>query len=372
MLRVKFLSVVVVLVCATGMAVSARADAFTSYALSGSFNLPQSSEFDVLGDGRLVSLVGADLYAETAVGSRAFSLLGTLPGADFNAGPYGGPAFVRVSPDGTRIAVGNGGGASWNHFQVGIFNLGDLSGHWFNVNHFDGEWIDDTRLALTASATGQTSAVTALDTSSNPAGPINPAVVANIGGLVAGVAFDTAGNLFTGNGYASAGPSDTGWIKAFPASSWTAALLGGTPVDFEAGGTLIADLLSAAALGFDAEGNLHVGGGDYAGGDDQDNAALVRSSAVADALAGNGPADPYNPLQVRRFDPDAANPYNFYDVNYNNVTGELYVREGATVYVYSVPEPGSCALALALVSLVTARRRVGTASIGAGGSDHAA
>jgi hypothetical protein len=44
--------------------------------------------------------------------------------------------------------------------------------------------------------------------------------------------------------------------------------------------------------------------------------------------------------QVRRFDPDGANPFNFYDVNFNDVTGELYLRDGATVYSYAVPEPG--------------------------------
>ncbi|MFH1418209.1 MAG: PEP-CTERM sorting domain-containing protein, partial [Planctomycetota bacterium] len=107
--------------------------------------------------------------------------------------------------------------------------------------------------------------------------------------------------------------------------------------------------------GFDAEGNLHVGGGDYLGGAEQDNAALVRYSAVDDALAGE-PVDTTNPLDVRRFDPDSDSSFNYYDVNYNNFTGELYVREGATVYSYVVPEPTALLLVLAGVTAVGRRR----------------
>ena len=59
---------------------------------------------------------------------------------------------------------------------------------------------------------------------------------------------------------------DTGWIKAFEPADWMAPLTGGDPVDFEAEQTLIADLLSAASLGFDGEGDLYVGGGDLYGG----------------------------------------------------------------------------------------------------------
>ncbi|MFH1419302.1 MAG: hypothetical protein ABII12_13595, partial [Planctomycetota bacterium] len=72
-----------------------RADAFTDYGLAETFNLPdEASVFDVLGDGRLITLVGTDVYAETTIGSRSFDSLGTLAGADFNS--YGA-AFLRVS-----------------------------------------------------------------------------------------------------------------------------------------------------------------------------------------------------------------------------------------------------------------------------------
>lgn len=331
----------------------ARADAFTDYGLAETFNLPdEASVFDVLGDGRLITLVGTDVYAETTIGSRSFDSLGTLAGADFNS--YGA-AFLRVSPDGTRIAIGNSGGALYDNYQVGVFSLIALAGDWFDVNHYDAEWIDDTDLALTAGVFGDPSIVTALDTTITTGGPVNPTVIENIGGSSSGITFDAAGNLYTGNGYDGAGDSDTGWIKAFAPAEWKPDLTGGTPANFETGGTLIADLLSAASLGFDAEGNLHVGGGDYLGGAEQDNAALVRYSAVDDALAGE-PVDTTNPLDVRRFDPDSDSSFNYYDVNYNNFTGELYVREGATVYSYVVPEPTALLLVLAGVTAVGRRR----------------
>lgn len=346
--------VCVVLLTAIG-AGTARADAFTDYALTGSFSLPTAGVFDVLNDGRLVHLDGANVYTEDALGSRTFSLLGTLPNADMPDPQFSGPAFVRVSPDGTRLAVGNNGGLSWSNYEVGVFNLGGLTGNWFDAGHYEAEWIDNTNLGLTAGGGGPPSIATALDTTSNPSSPTNPTIINNIGGYSAGLTFDSAGNLYTGNGFDADGPSDTGWIKAFSASDWMPALTGGMPADFEASGTLIVDLLAAGTLGFDAEGNLHVGGGDlYGGSGDYGYAGLVRNTALADALAGGDPADPLDPLEVRKFDPSSAN---IYDVNYNDVTGELYLRAGDTVYTYIVPEPGSLVLLTFAVALTLRRSR---------------
>lgn len=349
-----WIGLVGVIVSTTVGAQGVWADAFTDYGLAETFNLPdEASVFDVLGDGRLITLVGTDVYAETTRRSRSFGSLGTLAGADFNS--YGA-AFLRVSPDGTRIAVGNSGGASYGNYQVGVFGLTDLAGDWFDVNHYDAEWIDDTDLALTAGVFGYPGIVTALDTTITTGSPVNPTVIENIGGSSSGITFDAAGNLYTGNGYDGAGLSDTGWIKAFAPAEWRPDQTGGVPADFETGGTLIVDLLSAAALGFDAEGNLHVGGGDSIT-TDYDNAALARHTAVADALAGLGQVDSSgSSSEVRRFDPDSASSYNYYDVTYNNFTGELYVREGATVYSYVVPEPTALLLVLAGVTAVGRRR----------------
>ncbi len=345
-------SLLLAMVC-VGSAIPERAaaDAFTGYTSSGSLALPSgATEFGVLPDGRLITVAGASVFVETATGSGGFGLQGTLPGADF---PSFGPAFVRVSPDGSRVAVGSNGGPGFDDYRVGVFALSDLTGDWFSAGHFDGRWYDDTHLALTAGEFGQPAVVTLLDTdSADPSNPANPAIVTGIGGASAGIAFDAAGNLYTGNGFAGAGPSGTGAVKYFLYSDWSAA----GPVDFENQGLLIVDVLSAGALGFDPEGNLYVGGGDFAAGE-LDFAALVRSSAVADAIAGNGPADPLDPAEVRPFDPDQANNFNFYDLDYNDVTDTLYIREGGTVYTYVVPEPGSLGLLVLGGIWLTGRRR---------------
>ena len=349
-----------------------RADAFDEYSLTNSFELPQPNcVFDVLSDGRVIALYLADVYVEDAVGAGAFTLHGTLPDADMPApSDAWGAAFIRVSPDGSKIAVGNNGGAyPWDNFEVGVFDLPALSGCWFAINHYDAEWYDDTHLAVTAGEFGSPGIVTALDTASGPMAPVNPTVIENIGAASGGITFDSVGNLYTGNAFQGDGPSETGWIKVFDNAAWTPALSGGPALDFEATGTLVVDILSAASLGFDAEGNLHVGGGDwYGGSDDIDCAALVRASAVRDAIAGLGPADPDDPTEVRRFDPDESVDDNFYAVNYNPVTTQLYLIDSwasNTVYAYtavSVPAVSQWGLVVMSLSLlaagtVTIRRR---------------
>jgi len=150
------------------------------------------------------------------------------------------------------------------------------------------------------------------------------------------VAFDAAGNLYTGNGFAGAGPSQTGWVKVFANSAWTAAI-GGPPLDFEATGTLVVDALSASSLGFDSEGNLFVGGGDFSDPSQTDFVAVIRSTAVQAATAGGGAVDTGDPTLVRKLDPDLANDANFFAVRNSTGSGELFVFETpATIYVYGV------------------------------------
>ena len=65
------------------------------------------------------------------------------------------------------------------------------------------------------------------------------------------------------------------------------------------------------------------------------------------------------PLDVRQFDPDGSNDFNLYDVNFNSSTGELYFRDGETVYSYVVPEPGAIVLLAAALLFAAPRARRG-------------
>jgi hypothetical protein len=227
----------------------------------------------------------------------------------------------------------------------------------FSVAHYEAAWTDGTHLALTAGEFGSPAYVSLLDTSSDPVSPVNPHVIENIGGASAGIAFDGAGRLYTGNGFDNGpGGSATGWIKAFSPSEWAMGA-----ADFEAGGTLIGDVLSAGSLAFDLEGNLFVGGGDFSAGD-TGYLGVISAGAIGGALGGGGPIDPLNPSQLRRLDP-RGDSLAFYGGVYNSVTGEVYVTygdfaSGANTWYATVPAPAG-AVVLVLAAAAAGRRRRG-------------
>lgn len=313
----------VLAIAALTCAVTAYADPFSSYALTATFSLPSDiCVFDTLSDGRLLVVSGAQVYVESAPDSHSFVLQGTLPAADISSA---GAAFVRVSPSGTTISVGNNGGASFENFQVGVFAFPALTGSWFTANHFDGRWINARYLALTAGTSSGTGIVTALDTTStNLSNPTNPTIVDDIGGASGGIAFDSAGDLFTSDGFESTGPSATGAIYAITSALWQPALTGGPPAQFETQGIPIVDLLSAAPIGFDAAGDLIVGGGNFFGSPPDDNYfAIVDASAVTAARGGAGMISGSNTAAVRKLDP-APGTNNDYYTGVNLVRSELY------------------------------------------------
>src|SRR6185503_10762075 len=161
----------------------------------------------------------------------------------------------------------------------------------YPMTDFSGEWIDNRYLAVANSASGST--VQVLDTATSSV----TTVINNIGGASGGVAFDAAGNMYTGNAFDfAAGGSDVGWIKAFSSAAWHNALNTNAPINFETSGTPVADLLTAFPIGFDTTGNMFVGGGDLFGtSGDFGYAALVDASAVASALASPQATPPITP-----------------------------------------------------------------------------
>src|SRR5262249_36512161 len=132
----------------------------------------------------------------------------------------------------------------------------------------------------------------------------------------------------------------------------------------------IVDLLSGSPLAFDAAGNLLVGGGDLFGSGDGDYFAIVRSTAVASALAGGGQINAADTNKVLKPDPDVASNSNFYAVAANRARTEIYAVDfgATTAYVYrpiaaSVPDAPVWArsaialLLLAMAALARSRQR---------------
>jgi hypothetical protein len=339
----------------------AQAQTFGAYHPDGQIIMPGAGAlFDSLPDGRLVALVGSTVYRETSAAARSFTPLGTLPaGGDI---PSFGAAFLRVSPNGQTIAVGNNGGATFSNFLVGVFAFPALTGTWFSAGHFDAAWVDNRYLALSSGTFGSPSVVNALDTTSpNPALPVLLSLVQNIGGASSGIAFDPAGNLYTANGFQGTGPSTTGAVRAVGHAAVAAALAGGPPTDFENQGIPIIDLLSGSPLAFDSAGDLVVGGGSSFSTPVDDNYfALVSASAVAAALAGGGSINVADTTKVHKLDPDPGAD-SFYYVNCNRARLELYaVNSGsATAFVYTTSAPVPATSPWSLVACATLLLYVG-------------
>ncbi|MFG0274586.1 MAG: hypothetical protein ACF8QF_05985 [Phycisphaerales bacterium] len=318
----------------------------------GSFN----SKGAALADGRLVAATGLGVYVETGVGTGQFTLAATLDSALVGGGTD--PAFLSVSPDGSRIALGAGYdfGAGATR-PVVVFDTALLAGGGavidgsnasaFDVQHYEAAWADNTRLALTAGDFGSPARVDLLDVTGATS---VRTIVSGIEGASSGIAFDAFGNLYTGNGFASGAGSATGAIRAFSSAAWD----GAGAVDFESGGVLVGEMLSASGLAFDGAGNLFVGGGDFGDGD-FGYLGVVAAEAVADALAGLGAFSLVDASSVRMLDPVGSGGA-FYDLVYNAATGELVAIDGASWFA-TIPAPGAGFALVGGLLLVGGRRR---------------
>jgi hypothetical protein len=327
------------------------------YQVTRSFSLPTPINmfgqvlYDTLPDGRLLLLNETTVSVETGLKTGTFNTLGNIAGFL----PSFGPSFLAVSPDGTHAVAGTGGNS------VTVFDTSNpLSTMNYTIADFSGDWIDNRYLAIANATSSTVSRVQLLDTVTSAA----VSVVDNIRGASAGVAFDSAGNLYTGNGFDTLpGGSSAGWIKAFSAASWQNAFATNTPLDFEASGTPIADLLSAYPIGFDGSGNMFVGGSDHFGSGDSGYAALIDAAAVGNALAvpqATPPITPSSSAAVLRklLSPSPSDsPY----WNYNAATGELYLSyafgDGHVDVYTAVPEP-SCILLVVVSGMLFLSRRL--------------
>ena len=328
-------------------AVIAHADPFDNYGgrfhaitpppvAPGSFGVAA----DAMPDGRCVAVTGSTVFIETAVGSSAFTPAATIDPALFS-GPTD-PGFIRVSPAGTRVAVGAGFGKPVIIFDGSLLDpvtpttLSVANAARFDVSHFDAAWLDETQLALSAGAFGSPAFVTLLDVTSDPSAPTNPVIVSNIDGASAGVAFDSAGALYTGNGFDNSPgtprTSRTGTIKRFAPDQWAVG------ADYESQGHPVVELLSANSLVFDAAGDLLIGGGDFSQGQ-TGFVGVVRAGALAAAIVGPVALSPANRGHIRRLDP-IGDGSGFLGVRVNRATGELLITGAPVWFTTSGRRPG--------------------------------
>lgn len=335
-------------------------DAFDTYGQSWrTLNIPprEGESFDTKGDfladGRIVAVTGSTVYLERTAGSALFDAVGVLDASEIGAATD--PAFLRVSPDGSNIAIGAGFGKPLAVFSTSALGTpgaptaltsGSVA-RYFNVGHYDAAWQSGSHLAITAGDFGSPAYVSLLDVTSSPAAPSNPVIVSGIEGSSGGIAFDAAGRLYTGNGFSNGSGSLTGAIRAFASDLWE-----GGAVNFEVAGVLVANLLSGSSMLFDLEGNLIVGGGNF--GVDMGYLGVIGADALGAALDGLGPIDPSDVSQLLRLDP-LGDGSGYFGSAFNPTTGELFVTNGATWHG-TIPGPSALVL-MAAAGLHAVRRR---------------
>ncbi len=285
MMRKVRLSVVCGVLAATGAAavMCERAEAAPPpYSLVGSFPLP-GGPFDVLPDGRVMRLAGSDIYVQSSVNGTAYTRVGSVSSSLINSF---GASFLKVSPNGQTIAIGdNNFGPDAGVLLVSTASLstgGDSPTTSIAVPNTEATWSSNSTLFVTGY--GSQSVVSRLDVGSLSA----TTVIDAVGGGSAGVTTHGA-YLFAADGFnTSDGGEPTGNVRAFSLAALTGSA---TSVDFSSG-VLVADALSGSSLGFDALGNMLVGGGDFfAGSDDYGYGAIIEAAAISAALLG-GPLAP--------------------------------------------------------------------------------
>lgn len=324
--------------------------AIPPYQLVGQFAAP-SGPFDVLPDGRVLFLSGNQFLAADVRSASAAQVLGSVDGAAISSF---GASFVSVSPDGSTIAFGDnnfGPGARVHLLATASLSSGGPSStRSAAAPNAEAVWTGGSTLFVSGFGSGPV--VTRIDAATLE----TRTVIANIGEGTGGVANDGT-HLYVGLGYDGPSGTRTGEIRAFDLASVEAAGLpgggGGAALDFF-GGTLVGKALSGSSLGFDANGHLLAGGGDFLAGGDAGSAAVLDRAGIERALAG-GPIDAIG-AQLRLA---PAGPFGFYSIKFDRPTGELLVSDGTTIFRYAVPAPGAGAMVISAGLLASRRRRHG-------------
>lgn len=296
-------------------------------------------------EGKMLAATGKDVYIQDAVGGSTWTKVATVK-------DNMDPAFVRVSPAGTQIALGLGWGQHILVFDTSILNAGtpvDLNTNPnpdvkdYPENHYDAAWAGETHIVINGGewvVPGQSavSGVASLDVTD--AYSITQGVCANIPGASSSIAVDANKNLVFGIGAGT----NTGELKVWPAAEWWAGSAPlSTVLDYDTTGLkFAASILSAAYLGFDSQGNLYAGGGQFLNPPvgqvnlESGYAALISAKVIQDALDTNVPlyeVDETKGGQYREFSPDVC--------RNDTATGALATPRGLSVLWNPASAPGS-------------------------------
>ncbi|GAB6906866.1 Thrombospondin type 3 repeat-containing protein [Desulfosarcina cetonica] len=264
--------------------------------------------------GRLIAATGKNLYLQRTYGSSQWDLVATVPTTM-------DPSFIHVSPDGSKIALGIGYGAPLAIIDTHVLSVSnppllfELDGDnaptnviggvslFQQVAYYDGDWADNQYFVINGGMWPDgcdepydedpdctfASGVGAIDTEDNdPSTHVGVPLIFGIPGASSDVEVDGNGNLITGLGYYTYPTNRTGELKVWGPSEWDP--VSGSSLAYEGNTKIVAsNIISAAYLGEDAEGNLHIGGGDAFGtGGVSENgyAALIRAGIVNDIADG--------------------------------------------------------------------------------------
>lgn len=314
----------------------------SGYTLVGSFELPRSNSFvpadpfDVLPDGRILQARGSELWLQADLNGSAYIKLGDLGSGVVSST---GPSFVKVSPDGTRLAVGNNDFTPANQ-AVHLIDVASISNATPSTPvasvaafGFDAVWSSNSALLVTGGDffVGS-SLVSRVDFVGTPSATV---VVQGVGDGSGGVAI-IGPSVYVGVGFGG-GATPAGQVRSFDLATLEAA---SAPIEFTSA-SVLTQVLSSYPLASDSAGNLLIGGGDSFA-----NPPVLGFAAVVD------PADPANPLFLSPGGDDS-----IYSVAFNAFTNEALIITEGVAYRYAIPAPGFTASLLTLSTILSAGRR---------------
>lgn len=308
------------------------AAAQSTYTPNGSFTLPNGT-WGIAPDGLIWAITpNATILRQTALNASTYTPVGSLPAGTI---PTYGASFLSISPDGTRLAIGdNNFGPAARIYFVSTTDLGPTPSPTTSVlsPNYAGAWLG-SQFYVSGAGIDFVPFVSRISFTNNTTDPVPTRILTGIGGASGGVALintPTGPRLYTGVGFEGNG-LPAGDIRGFDLLSLVTSH---SPTNYATGTPIPGGpALSASTLTFDANGTLLVGGFD--GG-----AALAINIVTGDrtALSPAGTTGGYH-------------------VAFNTLTNEALITHNGIAYRYTIPTPATAMILGAFGLLATPRRR---------------